>query len=109
MYKLCFSLIELQVEREKYRKNLENELKKLQQSNLDGMAAFDESLLALFNRCALLFDHIIFGVNKRHGKIQLLLRCSIPLVLKIPDYMTQVCWRRRRSFTGEVSEILQSQ
>ena len=42
--------LELQEEREKYRKNLENELKKLQQANSDGMASFDESLNTLFNK-----------------------------------------------------------
>ena len=42
--------VELQDEREKYRKNLENELKKLQQSNIDAMAAYDESLTILFNK-----------------------------------------------------------
>jgi len=44
---------ELQEEREKYRKNLENELKKLQQTNVDGMVSFDESLTQLYNRWAL--------------------------------------------------------
>ena len=49
--RFCMHLcVELQDEREKYRKNLENELKKLQQSNIDAMAAYDESLTILFNK-----------------------------------------------------------
>lgn len=47
---LYFILIDLQEEREKYRKNLENELKKLQQAVVDGMVAFDEQLFQLHNR-----------------------------------------------------------
>ena len=40
----------MEIEREKYRKNLENELKKLEQLNQEDIQIFDESWNELFQK-----------------------------------------------------------